>query len=142
MKPIEQLLKSLLAMASLGVRPGTGGALHRHGPGRGVDHIIGHSEPKIPLQHCPTCGPTIVVERQADDGDLLYCRICGSEVRLHRYGDHRAVEATARNGSPLKLAPTVSSLLINDLADECLRHLELESLPPEDQPSRPSGLDG
>lgn len=41
-----------------------------------LDHIIGHSEPGIPLQHCAVCGPTIVLTGQSREGDHVYCPSC------------------------------------------------------------------
>lgn len=90
-----------------------------------LDHIVGHSEPSIPLQECPMCGPTIVVSRNHRDGDHVYCRSCGSEASVHRAGSHLSIRSTGRRGSKQDLEPAVDNNLLNELVKESGRFLAL-----------------
>jgi HD-GYP domain-containing protein (c-di-GMP phosphodiesterase class II) len=74
--------------------------------------IVGHSEQGIPMISCPTCGPVITATRGTQDGDIGFCRVCGSKHRLHRDGDTFAVEPTGEIGSAeeLKPRPEISSI--------------------------------
>lgn len=71
----------------------------------GFKEIIGHSEPGIPMVNCMNCGPVITVSRDARDGDIGYCRVCGSAHRLHRDKDRFVVEPTGKMGSAEDLKP-------------------------------------
>jgi hypothetical protein len=35
-----------------------------------LDPVIAHSDDGIPLQHCPMCGPTLVVRREQQSGEF------------------------------------------------------------------------
>lgn len=82
-----------------------------------LDHIAGHSDDGIPLQHCLNCGPTLVVRREQAVGQTVFCRNCGDEYRLEdgplRDGGHplRAV-ATGAAGSAADLEPAADMALI------------------------------
>ncbi len=89
-----------------------------------LDHIIGHSEPGIPIKDCPLCGPTIVVGRGLGDGDLVYCRHCGGEAQLHIKDGHLILSPTGKRGAPNDLEPAVELPLIRELISEARRHLE------------------
>ena len=67
--------------------------------------IVGHSELGVPLVACPSCGPVITVSRDSKDGNMSYCRVCGSKHRLHRDGDTFIVEPTGGTGSADELKP-------------------------------------
>jgi hypothetical protein len=67
--------------------------------------IVGHSELGVPLVACPSCGPVITVSRDFKDGNMSYCRVCGSKHRLHRDGDTFTVEPTGEMGSADELKP-------------------------------------
>ena len=45
------------------------------------------------------------VKRVWFDGDVGFCRVCGSKHRLHRDGDSFTVEPTGRMGSAQELKP-------------------------------------
>lgn len=87
-------------------------ALGRQG---GLDHIIGHSEPFIPLQQCVECGPTILVTRVHKDGDTVYCRACGGGVTLHRHAGRVSVSDLDKHGNAEDLAARIDSDLIDEL---------------------------
>ena len=100
--------------------------------GQGVlDHIIGHSEPGIPVQVCPFCGPTIVVTRRHGEGSRVYCRACGNEAIVERDRDHISLKPTGRRGSPADLEPDIDQDLIQTLVRDSAPHLE---------PTKPGGL--
>lgn len=67
--------------------------------------IVGYSESGVPMVACPSCGPVITVSRHTKDGDIGYCRVCGSRHRLHRDGGTFAVEPTGEIGSADELKP-------------------------------------
>ncbi len=95
-----------------------------------LDHIAGHSDDGIPLQHCMQCGPTLVLRREQQPGDLVYCRNCGGEYRVSGSPGNPpdAVEATGRRGLPQDLAPAADALLIRRFV------VDLASAPWSDQP--------
>ena len=67
--------------------------------------IVGTSDQGIPLVACPNCGPVIAVARQTRDGDMAYCRVCGTKHRLHRKGDTFEVEPTEEKATADDLRP-------------------------------------
>jgi response regulator RpfG family c-di-GMP phosphodiesterase len=67
--------------------------------------IIGTSEWGVPMVECPSCGPVITVSRDARDGDIGHCRVCGTAHRLHRDGGTFMVEATGEMGTAEDLKP-------------------------------------
>ncbi len=86
-------------------------------------HIVGHSEPGIPLQNCPMCGPTIVVSRDKRNGAHVYCRHCGGEAEVRREGTRLSIAPTGRHGTIKDLEPEIDNGLLNDLVQESSRHL-------------------
>ena len=70
-----------------------------------IQEIVGTSEPGVAMVNCPSCGPVITVSRDASDGDIAYCRVCGSKHRLHRDGDTFVVEPTGAVGTADALKP-------------------------------------
>lgn len=80
-----------------------------------LDTIVGHSEPGIPLQTCPGCGPIVVIRRDQAPGAIVYCRHCGGEMALaHEHGQLR-VAPTGHMGSASALEPQVDDALLGDL---------------------------
>jgi len=102
-------------LATLWVSLGESGALH---------HIVGHSESGIPLQPCPICGPTIVITRQHQHGDHVYCRHCGGESELSRCDGAIQIQPTGRQGSPKNLEPEIDTALIKELVILASQHLK------------------
>lgn len=70
-----------------------------------LSDIVGHSESGVPMVACPSCGPVIAVTRDSRDGDIGYCRVCGSKHRLHRDSGSFAVEPTGEMASADELKP-------------------------------------
>jgi len=85
-----------------------------------LDHIAGHSDDGIPLQHCMHCGPTLVVRREQSAGEPVYCRNCGGEYRLAGSADEQLfrVEPTGRRGQAQDLAPASDTALIRRFVDD------------------------
>jgi hypothetical protein len=78
--------------------------------------VIGHSDPENLLHNCPSCGPTLVIQRNYSDGDLIYCRKCGGENQITRLGSIFKLEATGRLGSARSLEPELDYDLLAELA--------------------------
>ncbi|WP_215782331.1 HD-GYP domain-containing protein [Paludibacterium sp. B53371] len=91
--------------------------------------IVGHSEPGIPLEHCPACGPIILRTRHHHAGDHLYCPNCTSEVVLHLEHGRARIEPTGRKGTPDQLIPALNI----ELCDTLIREAEI-TLPGSRQP--------
>lgn len=118
--------------AALGVIEGGLGtqfdpALGRHFVALGrtgeLAHIVGHSEPGIPVFPCPGCGSAMVVRRGQRPGDHTYCRGCGAEARIRREEGRIALEPTGQRGDPGVLAPDADLELIGELIAEAAPHV-------------------
>lgn len=92
--------------------------------------VAGHTEPGIPVQECPMCGPTIVVRRRNKAGDLVYCRNCGGEAEVKSVGKIVSIAPTGRKGRTEDLQPEADMDLIDALIRETVRHIDsLEQRP-------------
>jgi HD-GYP domain-containing protein (c-di-GMP phosphodiesterase class II) len=67
--------------------------------------IVGFSDWGVPMVSCPNCGPVITISASTRDGDVGYCRVCGTRHRLHRQGDSFVVEPLGQKGSAEELQP-------------------------------------
>ncbi|TRZ56448.1 MAG: HD-GYP domain-containing protein [Rhodocyclaceae bacterium] len=88
-----------------------------------LEHIVGHSEPGIPLQECPACGPIVVINRHHEEGSLVYCRHCSGELKVSGSGPTLALTPTGQRGQPDVLEPSVDHELFAELvslAEACL----------------------
>jgi hypothetical protein len=88
-----------------------------------LEHIVGHSEPGIPLQECPACGPIVVINRRHQEGSLVYCRHCSGELKVSGSGPDLALTPTGQRGQPAELEPSVDHELFAELvnlAEACL----------------------
>ena len=94
-----------------------------------LDAIVGHTEPGIPIQDCPLCGPTIVITRHNHSGDHVYCRHCGGEAVVEREGESIRLRPTDRQGEPDHLEPEIDIDLISELVKESAHHLNVRSGP-------------
>lgn len=79
-----------------------------------LEHVAGHSDDGIPLRECLVCGPTLVVRREQQHGDTIFCRSCGGGYRLEVGHDHTVPKAipTGIMGSPADLEPIADTELI------------------------------
>lgn len=93
-----------------------------------LDHIVGHTDAGIPIQDCPMCGPTIVVRRDQQTGELVYCRHCGGQAKVVRENGSIRLDPTGERGSADELQPDVDVQLIEGLVDESARILGLSQL--------------
>ena len=83
-----------------------------------IAHIVGHSEPGMPLQSCPSCSVPLALRRTQHDGDYIYCRVCGGESRLHKEGASIKLEMTGAMGDAAALAPDSDPDLIGSMVEE------------------------
>jgi HD-GYP domain-containing protein (c-di-GMP phosphodiesterase class II) len=90
-----------------------------------LDAIVGHSDIDTPVVTCPNCGPVIAVSRQARDGDIVVCRVCGSQHRLYRRGNGFAADPIGKQGSAEQLKPQTSMEAIDDLIAGAPRRLSI-----------------
>ena len=91
-----------------------------------LDHIVGYSEPSIPLQECPACGPIVVIHRHQPDSTLVYCRHCGGELKLLKDNGQVRLVPTGAFGSAAALQPAVEHEILDELvglAKTCLATL-------------------
>ena len=88
-----------------------------------IAHIVGHSEPGIPLQSCPSCSAPIALRQGVQDGDYVYCRACSGESRLHNTGDTTQLEMTGQMGDASVLAPDSDPDLIGGMVEEIAPHV-------------------
>ena len=96
---------------------------------RGVlDHVMGHSDDGIPLQECPMCGPTLVLKRNQQAGEHIYCRNCGGEFALEAEDAMLVARPTGRTGSPADLQPDVDHELIRKVVEEASDRMPLEQM--------------
>jgi response regulator RpfG family c-di-GMP phosphodiesterase len=77
--------------------------------------IAGHSESGIPLQVCPACGPTIVISKDQQTGDLVYCRCCSTEAKISSTHPVIQIQTTGKQGGPSALAPTIDHRLLKEI---------------------------
>jgi hypothetical protein len=130
--PVERALQIIeenlgsqfdIAMGTLFVSLGKEGALQ---------DIVGHSEPGIPLEICPGCGPIIVRTRRHHTGDTLYCPNCTGEYTLHVGEGQSSLTPSGKHGSPEQLIPAFNEDLCGELID-----LAQSRLPPPQENKTP-----
>ena len=85
-------------------------------------HIVGHSEPGLPLFQCG-CGAPLAVRSAQRDGEHVYCHCCGGESRLTKKGDTRKLEMTGQKGDASVLTPDSDSNLIGAMVEEIAPHV-------------------
>lgn len=88
-----------------------------------IAHIVGHSEPGIPLLPCPACSAPVVVRGAQRDGELVYCRVCSAESRLYRQDGSLQLETTGEKGDAAVLAPDHDPDLIGVMVDDIAPHV-------------------
>ncbi|NCN88805.1 MAG: HD-GYP domain-containing protein [Gallionella sp.] len=81
-------------------------------------HVIGHSEPGLPLLFCPACHAPVAVRRAQHADDHLYCRACGGESRLTQDVDGMELEMTGQRGDAAALAPDSDPDLIGTMVED------------------------
>ena len=78
-------------------------------------HIVGHSEPGLPLQTCLGCGPIIPLLRHQADGDTVLCPSCAGEYRLQVENGLRRLMPTGRRLPAQARQPRANPVLIEEL---------------------------
>ena len=79
-----------------------------------LSHVVGHSEPGLPLRWCP-CGAPVVLRSAQHNGDFVYCRNCGGEAKIHKNGGKAEIELTGGRGDASILAPDSDPDLIGGM---------------------------
>jgi len=81
-------------------------------PRSALAHVVEHSAPGLPLQHCPMChGP---IAQPLDRGIRIdACRICGADL----VQDAQGLRPTGKKASAEQLAPRADLLLIATITD-------------------------
>lgn len=90
-----------------------------------LEAVVGHSRPGVPLVHCWNCGPVIAIADNTKDGDIAFCRVCGTRHRLHRDGDSFAVEPLGVKGSAEELRPLPERAVIEAFIDQAPESVEI-----------------
>ena len=89
-----------------------------------LDHFVGHTDHGIPLMNCPTCGPTIVVRRDQQPDECVYCHQCGNQARFKsRTGETIVLESTGMKGTAEQLETEVDEALLAELVAGAHQHL-------------------
>ncbi len=83
-----------------------------------LNEILGHSDTGVPMVRCENCGPVITVTRDTQDGDIGFCRVCGTRHRLHRDGDTFVVEPQGARASAEELQPLPDRAIIESFIDQ------------------------
>lgn len=89
-----------------------------------LEHIIGHSDDGIPLQSCPACGPTIVVQRENEVGDHLHCPSCTGKFELAKEADGFQLTQLNLVATAKDLEPILDKALINRQLDQVITSLD------------------
>ncbi len=87
--------------------------------------VVGHSRSGVPMVQCWNCGPVITIADNTKDGDIAFCRVCGTRHRLHRDGDSFAVEPLGIKGSAEELRPLPERAVIEAFIDQAPESVEI-----------------
>lgn len=93
-----------------------------------LTHIIGHSDDGIPLQSCPACGPTIVVQREQQAGEHLHCPSCSGTFELMQDSADYSLKPVVTEESAKVIEPRLDNALINRQLDHALLGLSQETI--------------
>lgn len=88
-----------------------------------LSHIIGHSDIGVPVQECPSCGPSVMVFRTHEPGDKVYCRQCANEFVVRSVNHTLHIVPTGNKGRPSVAVPEPDAELISRLILDALGHL-------------------
>jgi len=93
------------------------------GRANALDHVVGHTDVGIPLLDCPMCGPIVVMRRDQETGDYVFCRHCGAKATLERQEGAIRLIHNGERGTADELQPEVDAALIDALVSESSRVL-------------------
>ncbi len=88
------------------------------------DHIALHSEPGVPLQSCPVCGPVIVIRRDLQAGEHIYCPACTNEIEISFSNKVVQLKPTGKLGTPSQLVPIIDRQLLIETIEDHLKLLD------------------
>lgn len=94
-----------------------------------LDHVMGHSDDGIPLQICPMCGPTLVLRKDQQAGEKIYCRNCTGEFELKKVDSGLVATPTGHQGRPADLEPEADTELIERTVTAALEAMPVQALP-------------
>jgi len=92
-----------------------------------IQHVVGHSEPGIPLQNCPVCGPTMVIPHNAKSGDHIACPSCTGLAELTQNNERLTANMLGHAAGPALTAPKADEGFITSWVTNMLTewHAEL-----------------
>jgi hypothetical protein len=93
-----------------------------------LDPVIGHSDDGIPLQECPMCGPTLVIRREQQSGEHIFCRNCGGDFILQDDQQGLSAQPTGKQGEVRELEPEADIPLIQRVVAEAASHIPVAEL--------------
>lgn len=93
-----------------------------------LDHVLGHSDEGIPLKSCPMCGPTLVLRRESQQGDHVYCRNCSGDFVLEPRDGGLVASPTGGQGLAADLEPEADTALIARTVREAVASLPVADL--------------
>lgn len=82
------------------------------------DAIVGHSDEGTPLQHCPACGPTLLLTRSARAGDHFGCPACTACFAWTDTQQGLRALPTGEHASAHELEPELDQIQIEALVQE------------------------
>lgn len=80
-----------------------------------LTHIAGHTADGIPAVTCPHCGPVIAIPRNTKDGEIIYCRACHAQLKLHRVDGTFETEMIGMTDDPRNLEPRANEDAVEDV---------------------------
>ncbi|POZ63593.1 HD domain-containing phosphohydrolase [Chromobacterium alticapitis] len=83
-----------------------------------LSHVLGHSEPGVPMQACLACGPIIAVPSDAAEGAEIHCPACGGGYRLSRQDGAPALSPTGKRDLVKARQPRANNGLIDRMLAE------------------------
>jgi HD-GYP domain-containing protein (c-di-GMP phosphodiesterase class II) len=90
-----------------------------------LKEVVGYSQPGVAMVRCKNCGPVITVSDNTRDGDIGFCRVCGTRHRLHSDGDTFVVEPLGVKGSAEELRPLPERAVIEAFIDRAPEWIEV-----------------
>lgn len=93
-----------------------------------LEHVLGRSDDGIPLQICPMCGPTLVIQRGYLAGRHIYCRSCSGQFTLVPTAKGLQAESTGVTGDAKDLEPALDADLIRRVVAQAAEHLAAQDL--------------
>jgi len=126
--PQEKALSIIAANKGTQFDAGFADAIIALGEAGELAHIIGHSDEGIPLQSCPACGPTIVVQRESQTGDHLHCPSCTGSFALEKEANEFHITPLNQAASAKDLEPKLDTGLINRQLDHAITGLSQQTI--------------